>query len=66
MISFYTFVDYNIIITQDGRTPLFFASFNGHLPVVRILLEKGAGVNICDKVHTYIHRAILLLVMDDP
>ena len=37
-------------MTQDGRTPLFGASFNGHAGVVRLLLERGAGVNICDKV----------------
>ena len=36
--------------TQDGDTPLMIASFEGHVTVVRLLLEKGADVNICDGV----------------
>ena len=35
---------------QDGDTPLNCASFNGHVTVVRLLLERKAGVNICNKV----------------
>lgn len=29
---------------EDGYSPLHRASYNGHLPVVRILLERGADV----------------------
>ena len=40
--------------TQNGRTSLVIASLKGHVAVVRLLLEKGAGFNICNKVsHKY-------------
>ena len=35
---------------QDGDTPLNCASLNGHVAVVRLLLERKAGVNICNNV----------------
>ena len=31
---------------QDGQTPLYVASFKGHLDVARLLLDKGAAVAI--------------------
>ena len=36
--------------TQNGRTVLFEASLEGHVAIVRLLLEKRADVNICANV----------------
>ena len=33
-------------LTQDGATPLFMASQNGHSDVVNILIRNGADVNL--------------------
>ena len=40
----------SMVMTQNGMTALYFASQEGHVRVVRLLLEKGAAVNICNKV----------------
>ena len=43
----------SMITTQNGGTALKMASQEGHVTVVRLLLEKGADVNICNKVCSY-------------
>ena len=40
----------SMLTTQEGVTALHFASEEGHVTVVRLLLQKGADVNICNKV----------------
>ena len=39
-----------MIMTQKGVTALYIASREGHVTLVRLLLEKGADVNECKKV----------------
>ena len=41
------------LFIQDGRTPLFWSSFNGHTAVVELLLLNGADSTICHEVHVY-------------
>ena len=45
---------------QDGRTALLFASGNGRLPVVQLLLQKDADLSLCKKVWSVTHCVCLL------
>ena len=42
-------------VLQVGRRPLYIASFNGHLDVVKTLLEAGANIHQTNKVGRTIH-----------
>ena len=50
------FVRYHIVhgMIQNGLTALYLTALNGHVALVRLLLEKKANVNICDKVQHFI------------
>ena len=39
-----------VSLTQDGGTPLFIASWDGHSDVVNILIGNGAVVNLARNV----------------
>lgn len=39
------------LVLQDNRTALMFAASNGNVDVLKILIERGADVNIQDKVN---------------
>jgi len=38
-------------MSNEGVTPLIYASLNNHIEVVRLLLKKGAITDIQDKEH---------------
>ena len=44
----------SIIVIQDGRTALMYASHYGYLPVVEYLLQQGAAVDVQNKVRNSI------------
>ena len=40
----------SFILYQDGRTALHWAAINGNIDIARLLIDKGADVNIGDKL----------------
>ena len=47
-------------VLQDGWTPLLSASHNGHLEIVKSLIEAGANVNHTAKVVKIKHHYLVL------
>ena len=45
-------------VLQDGRSPLYMASQNGHIDVVKTLIEAGANINQAQKVSTHIPTCV--------
>ena len=39
-----------LFVLQEQETPLHFASYGGHLPVVQALLDRGANVRAQNRV----------------
>lgn len=52
IINFSIFVEFNF--DQDGRTPLLMAIQGAYEDVVKLLLERGAKVNIADISKKYV------------
>ena len=47
-------------VLQDGMSPLFIASLNGHLEVVKTLIEAGANTNQATKVGTFRYNVTVI------
>ena len=45
-------------VLQDGRSPLYVASWKGHLDVVKTLIEAGANINQAQRVSTHIPTCV--------
>ena len=41
-------------VLQNGQSPLFTSCLNGHLDVVKTLIEVGANIDQAEKVSTHI------------
>lgn len=46
-------IEHQIFIVQNGSSPLHLASYEGHIDIVKILLEHGAKVNATEEVKMY-------------
>ncbi|KAK4119318.1 ankyrin [Parathielavia appendiculata] len=44
--------------TNQGATPIIYAASNGHVPIVRVLMERGADPYLCNWYGNALHCAI--------
>ena len=56
----------HIVVIQSKRTALWWASYSGHVELVKLLLESNADINLYDKVNNlfyiiYIYTGIFVL-----
>ena len=57
----------SMVMAQNGVTPLYFALKQGHVPIVTLLLEKVADVNVvvdfvsCTCVRMFSHLVLCVL-----
>ena len=45
-------------VLQDGRSPLYMASWKGHLDIVKTLIEAGANIDHANKVSIHIFKRV--------
>ena len=55
----------SFILYQGGRTALHWAAMYGYIEVMRLLLDKGADVNIKDKVSGMIWEIVIIVCESD-
>ena len=57
---FHTLTIFCFCQTQNGVTPVYIASWNGHTEVVDILVQAGADINLAttDEVHVSTHHVL--------
>ena len=48
------FIKMQTFVLQNGQSPLFTSCLNGHLDVVKTLIEAGANIDQAEKVCTHI------------
>ena len=53
-----------LLLPQEGRTALIWASENGHASIVEKLLAAGASPNCQDKVRNLVTRVIVFHVLN--
>ena len=59
-------------IDNNGRSPLYYASMNGHIEVVKFLVECGANIHqitnsdetIVYKAHSYGHQDVVEFLLE--
>ena len=50
----FVMISISLVFMQDGSTPLYLASQEGHTDVVSVLIDRGATVNFPNQVYSNI------------